>query len=315
MTRGPYKIKPPEGSIAAMIQFYRAHSPEYDRFSPRTRYYVDKVLTDFMAWNGREPAASLTKPMLIRMRDRLGKTPTAANNAMKVIRALYAYGVDTGFVPMNPALKIKKLPPRHPGGFRTWREDEIEAFETHWPVGSAPRLVQALALYTGAAAVDLVKLGWHNIDGDRLRYRRQKTERRKGAEETPIVNIPILPDLAEVLALMSRDRLTFLEFGGKQRSEGGLNHSFRIWVDAAGLGAPDKHGRRLTLHGLRKALATRLAGAGASEFVIMSWLGHETIASVQGYTKAVNREKAADAGAALLGKPKPTNVTRMKRKE
>jgi hypothetical protein len=136
----------------------------------------------------------------------------------------------------KPALKPEKLPPKHPGGFRTWREDEIGAFEAHWPLGSLPRLVFSLALYSGAAAVDLVQLGRHSIHGDRLRYRRQKTERRKGAEETPLVNVKILPALAEALALVPAGRLTFLETErGEVRSEGGLNHQFR--EQAADLGA------------------------------------------------------------------------------
>jgi integrase len=115
--------------------------------------------------------------------------------------------------------------------------------------------------------------------------------------------------------MVPRDRLTFLEHEGRPRSPGGLNHSFRIWVDQAGLGGPDRHGRRLTLHGLRKALAVRLAAAGASDFTLMAWLGHESIASVQRYTKAVDREKAADAGAEFLKAPPKTNITRLKREQ
>jgi 3'-phosphoadenosine 5'-phosphosulfate sulfotransferase (PAPS reductase)/FAD synthetase len=118
-----------------------------------------------------------------------------------------SYGKRVGLVQDNP-LKPEKLPPKHPGGFRTWREDEITAFEEHHPIGSVPRLAFALALYTGAAAVDLVKLGRPNLDEGRIRYRRQKTERRKGAEETPLVSIPVLPALAEVLALAPADTMT-----------------------------------------------------------------------------------------------------------
>lgn len=39
----------------------------------------------------------------------------------------------------------------------------------------------------------------------------------------------------------------------------------------------------------------------------------DTVASAEVYTKDYDRERAADAGAELLGKPKPMNVTRMKR--
>jgi integrase len=177
-----------------------------------------------------------------------------------------------------------------------------------------PRLVFVLALCTGAAAVDLVRLGWHCHSAERIQYRRQKTERRKGHEETPIVSIPVLEELRGELALVPLSQMTFLEHAGRPRSEGGLNHSFREWVDAVpGLEVPDRHGRRLTLHGLRKALGRRLAERGASPHMLMAWLGHESLESVQGYARAYDRETAADAGAELLGAPKPTNVTRLKR--
>jgi integrase len=319
LRRGPYRLKFPEGSVGYLIEIYRANSPKYKRLAPRTRYQVDRVLDAFRAVNGKRRAADMTPQIMERMRDMMSDTPAAANQWARVIGQMLAYCKRVGLIENNPLSEgLEKLPPAHPGGFRTWREDEIEAFEVHYPAGSVPRLAFALALYTGAAAVDLCKLGQQNLDGGRIRYRRQKTERRKGTEETPQISIPVVPALAEVLALAPANAMTFLqtEFG-RPRSEGGLNHQFRAWVDAVpGLDAPDKYGRRLTLHGLRKALATRLASAGASDFVIMAWLGHETIASVQRYTKAVDRVKAADAGAALLGAPaKPSNVTRIKREQ
>jgi integrase len=82
-----------------------------------------------------------------------------------------------------------------------------------------------------------------------------------------------------------------------------------------GLDAHDKNGRALTLHGLRKALGRRLAERGASTRTLMAWLGHESAASVEAYTKAYDREQAADLGAELLADAPKTNVTRMRRKE
>jgi integrase len=101
--------------------------------------------------------------------------------------------------------------------------------------------------------------------------------------------------------LVPIDRATFLETEfGRLRSQGSLVHKFRLWVAEAGLGGSDRNGRNLTLHGLRKAVGRRLAEAGAATHVIMSWLGHESIASAQVYTKAYDRARAADLGAELL---------------
>lgn len=316
MKRGPYKIRPEPGSIAELIEVYRANSPRYKRLSPRTRYTTDRVLDQFRANNGRRQVSEMTLPLIERMRDTMSDTPAKANHWTRIVGQLLKYGKRTGFIDVNPLSDgIEKLPPKRPGGFRTWREDEIEAFKAHHALGTLPRLVFTLALCTGAAAVDLVKLGRPNVSGDRIRYRRQKTERRKGAEETPLVSIPILPELAEALALVPRDALTLLQTrDGRVRSEGGLNHQFRAWCDEVeGLAEPDRYDRRLTLHGLRKAVGRRLAERGASPHAIMAVLGHETIASAEVYTKAYDREKAADAGMELLAEAPQTNVTRMRR--
>lgn len=276
-------------------------------------------LDGFRAKNGKRQASELTPQLMERMRDMMSDTPAAANQWARIVGQMLAYCKRVGLIENNPLSEgLEKLPPTYPGGFRTWREDEIDAFEAHHPLGTVPRLAFALALYTGAAAVDLVKLGRQNLGDGRIRYRRQKTERRKGTEETPVVSILVLPALAEVLALAPADTLTFLETErGDVRSEGGLNHQFREWVDAVpGLDAPDKNGRRLTLHGLRKAVGRRLAERGASPHTIQAWLGHESINSVQVYTKMYDREKSADMGAELLvSAPKHDKVVRLKRKD
>jgi integrase len=80
------------------------------------------------------------------------------------------------------------------------------------------------------------------------------------------------------------------------------------------MGAEDRNGRHLTLHGLRKAMGRRLAERGASPHVIMAVLGHESIASAQVYTKAYDRARAADQAVELLAEAKPTNVRRLERK-
>jgi integrase len=173
----------------------------------------------------------------------------------------------------------------------------------------------------------------------RIRYRRQKTERSKGVEETPLVDVPILPPLAEELeydrdnadrfsgpdmrdddvravAALTRNNRWHVyrsEWTFLNRSPGALAAAMHRWVIAAGLGAPDRHGRHLTLHGLRKAMGRRLAEAGASVHMIASVLGHESVASVQTYTRAYDRAKAADAGLEMLGEVKPGNVTRIRR--
>jgi integrase len=69
-------------------------------------------------------------------------------------------------------------------------------------------------------------------------------------------------------------------------------------IDAAGLPA------HCSLHGLRKGGARRLAEAGASAKEIMSITGHKTLAEVQRYVDAADKEQLAMQAIAKLKRRK-----------
>jgi integrase len=157
-----------------------------------------------------------------------------------------------------------------------------------------PRIAMTLMLCTGAAKVDAVRLGWQNVRDGRITYRRQKTLRSGGE----LIDIRILPELAEVLDGLPRDRMTFLETrNSKSRSPDGLGNDMREWCDLAGL--PE-----CTSHGLRKAMGRRLAEAGATPHMIKAVLGHKSLAMVQLYTSETDSADLADAALAVLERPK-----------
>jgi integrase len=317
--RGPYKTKPIPGSFADLIMKFR-QSPRYRAWAPSTRLVKDRILDNFRLANGKTMVEDMRRGDVIAMRDSMADMPEAANNWLKTIRVLLDYAVDLEMVTLNVArARVARLSSPNPDGFRTWREDEIAAYLAHWPLGSLPHTVLTLALYTGAARVDLVRLGWQNVEGDigipisgRIRYRRQKV---KGG---PWIDILILPPLAKVLALIPDRQMTFLETrDGRVRSDKGLTGDMGRWVKAAGLGASDEHGKGLTLHGLRKALGRRLAEAGVAPHGIMAILGHEDIKQAQTYTKAYDRARSADDAMERMGAiwAAPTKVTKLRRKE
>lgn len=299
-----YKAAPQPGTVADLVTRYR-RSPRVLAWAPSTRLQCDKTLGDFMAANPRVMVRDIRRGDLIAARDDLAEIPGAANNWLRVIAGLFDYAVDIEMIEFSPARGIRRLKPKAPGGHRTWREDEIEAYEAHWPRGTLQRRAFTLALYTGAAAADLVRLGWINIQSDRCTYVRQKTGNK--------VDVPTLPALAEELALVPRSQMTFLEMNGHPMRADYVRQFLRRAVNAAGLGAPDRHGRHLTPHGLRKALGRRLAEAGVDVHGIMAILGHESIRSAEVYTKAYDRARAADIGMEKLAGAPASNVTRMKR--
>ena len=63
-------------------------------------------------------------------------------------------------------------------------------------------------------------------------------------------------------------------------------------------------GKGLTFHGLRHAVATKLADAGASTRVIQSIPGHATPQQVETYVATANKKRLAKRGIALIDQNK-----------
>lgn len=221
---------------------------------------------------------------IIKILEPLVLRPSARNNRLRMLRMILNHSIDIGWRETNPAANVKKLQ-GSTDGFHTWTESEIERFFEVFRPGTLAHDTVSLMLFTGAARSDVVCLGWQNIHETRLKYRRKKTAKQGGA----VIDIQIHPELSRVISGLPRDRLTFLETStGKSRSPNGLGNLMRKWCDQAGLGL-------CTSHGLRKACATRLAEAGASEREIMAWTGHKSPQMVETYAGKARRGLMADS--------------------
>ena len=167
----------------------------------------------------------------------------------------------------------------NPDGFHTWTDAEVSRFlDRHGPATKA-RLAMLLALNTGMARQDLCRAGRHNIEGDLIAYRRGKTGEW--------AYIKILEDLALEIQGIPRGRLLFITHGSDDRpyKPETLGNWFRDRCKEA-----DVPG---SLHGLRKAGATRLANEGADPREIMTFLGHKNEHLGAIYTQRQDRRRNA----------------------
>lgn len=216
--------------------------------------------------------------------------PQAANTVKKNLSMLFNFAAKKlEYQGPNPARHAEKMK-TNPDGYHTWTEAEVEQFLARHGTGTKARLVLLLSLNTGMSRTDLSRLGWQHVtkkDGRlRIAYRRAKTA--VGAD------LPVLPELAEEIALLPTDRMLFITqdrqpVGYKPET---LGNWFRDRCAEANVPG--------SLHGLRKAGATRLADAGASEWEIASYLAHTDTKQAATYTKKANRSKLADSGFAKL---------------
>lgn len=216
--------------------------------------------------------------------------PTAANTVKKNMSMLFNFAAKKlNYIGPNPARYAEKMK-TNPDGYHTWTDAEVERFLARHPSGSKARLVMLLALNTGMARQDLCRVGWQHVTDKgamkRIAYKRGKT--------SVAADLPILPELAEELVNVPTDRLLFITHDA--RPVGYKPETLGNWFRdrCAEAKVPG------SLHGLRKAGATRLADAGASNWEIASYLAHKDTKQADTYTKKANRSKLADSGFAKL---------------
>lgn len=268
------------GSFSDLIaSYYR--TPDFANLAPITQRTYRNDIERFRKVHGDKRVAGLTTDHIERLIALKADKPAAANRLRKTLKILMAHAVKKKFRSDNPTIGVRKLRDRTEG-FRTWNEEEIAAFYAKHLKGTRARLAMDLLLTTGQRRSDVIRMGWQHVRSGFLTIRQSKT----GTE----VAIPVIGRLAEVLANLKRENMTFLMTAqGKPFSDAGFTNWFRDMVKDAGL--PDG----LSPHGLRKAACVRLADAGRSATEIMAISGHRNLAEVQTYVEAANRKRAATA--------------------
>ncbi len=273
------------GSMNALVVSYY-ESAEFKALRPSTARVYRNILERFREAHGDKSASGMQSRHVRSLMDEKAATPDAARRLLGMLSILMERAIALGWREDNPCIGIKR-PAHKVGGFVTWSEDDIGVYRNNWPVGSRERLAFELALNLGQRRGDIVRLGWRHLQAGAITIDQSKT----GA----VVTIPISPDLRVVLDLLPRDRLTFLATAtGAPFTAAGLGNWFREAVRGAGL--PDE----LSMHGLRKAAARRLAEAGCTVHEIASITGHKTLSEIERYTRAAEKARLARTASAKV---------------
>ncbi|MEN3791846.1 tyrosine-type recombinase/integrase [Fulvimarina sp. MAC3] len=267
------KSRSTPGTLAWLIESY-LQTKDVAQLKGITRTNTLRAIERLRVEHGHRVIGELRPHHVERLLTKKIETPAAANHFLKLLRRICRYGVRKGVLKTDPTAGIRGFS-SSVDGYHTWTDAEIEKFERHHGLGSKPVLALRIMLYTGAARQDAAAMGWQNVRGERIAYRRHKT----GGE----VDIPIIEELAEALELVDRLQLLFVTWG---EGRGYKPETFANWFkdQCAAAGLP-----HCNTHGLRKAGATRLANAGATEFQIMAFLGHKTPEEARTYVKKANR--------------------------
>lgn len=287
--RAPRQASPkpraqPRSVSALIIEYYKSASFLALRDSTKRGYR--NILDRFRAKYGDRGAASIETHHLEAIFHGMAATPGAVRNLRKRLRKVFGLAVRLGWRQDNPVTETEGVKTKTEG-FTAWSEEDIAAFERHWPSGSRERLALALLLYTGQRRSDVVTMGGQHVANGRISVRQLKTDARLKVRLHPALRNEI--DAHPV-------SMTFLTTQyGAPFSAAGFTQWFRERAEQAGL-----VGR--TPHGLRKAAGRRLAEAGCTAKEIAAVLGHTTLTEVERYTRSADQEKLSDAAMDRLEK-------------
>ena len=269
----------PEGTFDALIESYY-RSKQWARMKPSSQRMRQNALERFRKKHGQKRVAHLEARYIDRWMSEIIETPHAANDLRKMLNILMKHAILLGWRRDNPVAATEAI--RVDGeGYHCWTEDEIKQFEKKWEIGTRERLAMALLLYTGLRRGDMVHVGRQHRKGDKLVLRHDKNK-----SDTVI---KILAPLAAALDAMTDEKhLTYLVTRtGKSFTPAGFGNWFRDRCNDAGL-------PHCTAHGLRKAMARRLAETGATTMQGRAVTGHRSDAMFIHYAAKASRESMAD---------------------
>jgi integrase len=260
---------------AAIVDYYT--STTFQELSAGSKKQIRSILERFRNAHSDKRLHLLERQHIVKLLGEL--RPHARTNWLSALRGLLAFAVTQGFIKENPAIGIK-FKKRKTEGHRPWTDEEIAQYEATYPIGTKARLALALPLYTALRKSDFLRVGPQHICDGVLRVTQQKTGEA--------LQLPIRPELQEIIAATPCDHMTFLVSStGGPYSPNGFAEQFRRWCDEAGLP------KDCRVHGLRGTCATRLAHDGATPPQIMAWTGHKSLSQVQRYSRAANQLRMA----------------------
>lgn len=271
------------GTFADLTRLYRA-AADFTRLAPATRAAYEKRLAWLEDRCGALDVATIDREAVLELRARFAAKPRQADWMMQVLRRVLNFALDRPSrfgLTHNPAARFGRLWHPSADANRAWTDVELAAVLGG---ASAPvALAVSLGAFTGQRLGDVLRMTWGAIRGRRIELRQGKTG------ET--VAIPLHPLLAARLATARRGDVVTIVAGARGRplTESGFQTLWQRERKRLGFGAG------LTFHGLRHAMAQRLAEAGASEEEIGAVLGHRTSPMVKHYTRRARRGKLADA--------------------
>lgn len=274
---GGERVEP--GTFDDLIsQFYRSTAwRSIPKDSTRRTYKGE--LERFRSAYGKRRVATMSAKNVSKLMEKMGGTPSAANNLLKRLRTLFDHAILLGMRRDNPAKAVRGIR-NQTKGFHEWTEAEIAQFEKYHNLGTKARLALAIFLCTAQRRSDAAAMGEDPDKPGYVKVRQLKTD--------ALLSIRLHPDLKAAVAACPSGKTTFIVSAlGTPYTKESLGNWFRKQCNEARL-------PHCSAHGLRKAASRRMAELGLPHSLIKSITGHSTDAEVSRYTRNADQARRAD---------------------
>ncbi|MER9133588.1 hypothetical protein [Mesorhizobium sp. M0768] len=167
---GANRIQP--GTIAALILSYYG-SADFRNLAKASQKTYRNALERLRVDYGTGSVVKLERKHVLKMMDKKGEHPGAANELLKMMKLLMGRAIDMGMRKEDPTLRIRRVKIKS-GGFITWEEEDITAFYEAHQEGTRARLALDVLLFTGQRRSDVIGMGRQHVRNDVLSIRQQK---------------------------------------------------------------------------------------------------------------------------------------------
>jgi integrase len=274
------------GSLRWLWDAYRK-TDNWKALAAATRRQRENIMLHVLKISGKEPFGAIRSEHIVEGLDRRSDTPSAARNFLDTMRGLFQWAKARKHVRSDPTADVKPPKRRRTAGFAPWTQEDVEAYQKRWAIGTRQRVWLDVLLYTGLRRGDAAKVGPRHIKNGHIEIATEKSG------EMILVVLPILDVLQATLDAGPIGTDTWIVgVRGKAFVKEAFGNEFS---DAARLAGIPK-----SAHGVRKIAATIAAENGATESeldAIFGWTGGRMAAH---YTRTANRARLSKGAAEKL---------------
>ena len=178
------------GTLEWLWNLYRQPGGAWtNELSATTRRQRERIMRQVLATGGNQPLSKTTPAAIKAGIER--RKPYAARHFVDTMRGMFKWAISAQHVRSDPTAGLSVKKPKTKG-FPPWSEEQLEIYEARWPLGTRERVMFGVYAFTGLRAGDFAILGKQHVRNGIITLDTLKNDTR--------VTLPVLPELAEILA-------------------------------------------------------------------------------------------------------------------